>query len=234
MEDYKKTFRIKAADVDSFLNLRSSTLLTFFQDISIEHTEEVGYRKDKSLEKGYLWVILKETIDIIRLPKYDEEITLSTYPNKMMHNLYPRSYYILDKDGNIIVSGSALWALIDVKNRNIVPSTISNINIPDMSNGRRFRLSFAKKTSSNDSMTFTKRALYSYCDLNGHLNNTKYVDICEDILPIDVFKNQKLTKIDIEYHHEIKLLDEFTFNYLKEGNSHYFYCDQFSLELKFE
>ena len=48
---------------------------------------------------------------------------------------------------------------------------------------------------------------YSYVDLNGHMNNTRYFDLAEDRIPAAA-EGHPLRSIAVEYANEAKLGDE--------------------------
>ena len=75
MADYSKTIKIRAEHVTITQSLRPSTLLRFLQEISIEHTEELGMPRQFTLDKGLLWVVAKQHIEILRLPRYESNST---------------------------------------------------------------------------------------------------------------------------------------------------------------
>ena len=231
MSSYTKEIRIRANQVTPFQYLRPSSLFRMLQDISIEHTEKLGFPKEFTLDKGLLWVIAKEHIKINRMPKYDETITLSTYPSAMMHVLFPRSYEVKDEKGNIIIEGEAIWALIDIKTRKMINPMEHNIIISDMSNGKEFRIPLGNKIPSELKNEKEIEATYSLCDLNGHLNNTSYLDIAEDLIPVSFLQEHELKMIDIEYIHEIKLGEKSHIQFGFKDNSYYFANSAFQLVL---
>ena len=47
-------------------------------------------------------------------------------------------------------------------------------------------------------------ASYSLCDLNGHVNNSFYLDIACDALPLDAIRKGPLRFASIKYHREIR------------------------------
>ncbi len=231
MPSYNKTIRIRADQVTPFQYLRPSSLFRLLQDISIEHTEKLGFPKEFTLDKGLLWVIAKEHIEIKRMPKYDETITLSTYPSEMMHVLFPRSYEIRDEKGDVIIHGDAIWALIDIKTRKMINPTDHGIIIPDMSEGKEFRIPLGNKIPSELKEKAEINATYSLCDLNGHLNNTSYLDIAEDLIPVSFLQEHELKMIDIKYIHEIKLGEKSIIQYGFDNNTYYFANSAFQLVL---
>ena len=48
---------------------------------------------------------------------------------------------------------------------------------------------------------------YSYVDLNGHMNNTRYFDLAQDLMP-DALRSAKVQEILTEYTGEAKLGEE--------------------------
>ncbi len=235
MGDFSKLIKIRALQVTPFLYLKSSALLSILQEISIEHTETLGYPRETTLDKGLLWVIAKQHIQIKRMPKYDETIYVSTFPSKMMHVLFPRSYEIKDEKGETIISGEAIWALIDAKSRKMVRPLDHQILIPDLSNGREFNMPLHKISDSSLNEETEIKATYSYSDLNGHMNNTSYLDVAEDQIPLVFLKSHELSVIDIEYLHEIKLGETILMRYGKTDDDTYcFSSDAFKMQLGYK
>ena len=233
MKDFSTTIKILTEQVTPFERLRASTLLKFFQEISIAHTESLGMTKDKTLDRGLLWVVGKQEIDITRMPRYDETVEVSTFPSKTMFTVFPRMCFIHDLKGNLLVSCSAMWALIDKKTRKIIEPDKKGIYIPDLSYGREqfFPLSIVPK--SLDKRTEIE-AKFSECDLNGHLNNTSYLDIAEDLIPVSYLKNHGLKKIKLDYKKEVPLGEKLPLDYGNESDTYYFKSAAFLIELGFQ
>ncbi|MBQ1305318.1 MAG: hypothetical protein IIY44_02855, partial [Erysipelotrichales bacterium] len=61
MEIYRKTYTLKSKDVDMFRKLRISRLFEMLQEAAIAHTEELGCRRDKTLDKGFLWIVTQQS-----------------------------------------------------------------------------------------------------------------------------------------------------------------------------
>lgn len=230
MSDYTSEFKIIADKVNPFQTLRPSALLRFFQDVSVKHVEQLGMPREYTLVKGLIWVIAKQHIEINRMPKYDETITVSTWPSKTMHILFPRSYEVRDSKGNVIIKASSIWALIDINTRKMVNPTDYGIEVKDMSEGRKFDMPFSNKIPfelPNEGMIEAK---YSFCDLNGHINNACYLDIAENMVPISFLKEHELKLIDIKYIHEIPLGSTLPIKYGYVDGSYYFVNEAFQLQ----
>ena len=90
MSVYREELLLRSKDVDMFRRLRSSELFRLLQEASIRHTEQLGMGRDKTLDKGVLWVLLMQRAEIARMPEYDERVVLKSWPGKTMHLLFPR------------------------------------------------------------------------------------------------------------------------------------------------
>ena len=233
MTDFAKSIKIQASHVTPFRKLRASSLLSLLQEISIEHTENLGFPRETTLDKGLLWVIAKQHIEITRMPKYDETVTILTYPSEMMHALFPRSYEVKDNKGNTIIKGLAIWTLIDIKSRMMINPKEYGVIIPDLSNGRDFSIPLGHKMPLDLSNETSLKASYSLCDINGHINNSSYLDIAEDLIPVSYIEKHDLKAIDIEYVHEVKLGEELNIKYGQKDDTFYFLSPAFKLRLDY-
>ena len=54
---YRTTHTLLSSDVDASRRLRLSTLFTMLQEASIAHTAALGMGRDKTLDRGLLWII---------------------------------------------------------------------------------------------------------------------------------------------------------------------------------
>ena len=95
---YTQELRLKNRDVDMFRRLRVSRRFELLQEASVAHTEALGMGREKTLDRGILWVVTLQRAEICRLPEYDETIRLYTWPGETMHVLFPR-HYRLETDG---------------------------------------------------------------------------------------------------------------------------------------
>lgn len=202
MSMYQYDYRILSSDTDAGRRLRLSRLFTMLQEASIAHTTALGMGREKTLDKGLLWIVTLQQARIARLPEYDEPIRLKSWPGKMMHLLFPRYYRIEDGKGNALVEASALWALMDEKTRRVVFPELYGVKIRGVHTGKEIPLPVAPKMPQDgDTDTFT--VPYSYVDLNGHMNNTRYFDLAEDRMPAHL-RARALIGVQTEYAKEAK------------------------------
>ena len=117
---YEKAYHLKSSDVNRWQRLRTSVMMRWLQEAAIAHTEELGMGREKTLDRGLLWIVSLQRTEILRLPVYDEKIIVRSWPGKTMHVFFPRYYELVTEDGEPLVRASALWMLLDEKTRRFV------------------------------------------------------------------------------------------------------------------
>ena len=230
MSVFRRSVKIRDCDVSFNRKLRPSCLFSMLQEASIDHTEELGAGRDKTLDRGFLWVIARQRVEIRRLPEYDEHLTLESWPGEMMHVFFPRYYRMLDASGAALLSASALWMLIDAEKRTFIFPQQEGIFVPGETTGNEISLpSGIRAMPAEEKRKFA--VPYSHTDINGHMNNIRYIDECENMIP-QTAAEKDLKEIAVEYAHEIRLGEEMEISlgrgsdgqyiFSGDGEMHYF------------
>ena len=203
MSVYREELLLRSKDVDMFRRLRSSELFRLLQEASIRHTEQLGMGRDKTLDRGILWVLLMQRAEIARMPEYDEKIVLKSWPGKTMHLLFPRFYSMETAEGESLLKASAMWSLVDEKTRKVVFPEKVGVVIEGTVTGEEISMPGAvAKSPCTQTHDFT--VPYSFVDLNGHMNNTRYFDLAEDCAGAAA-AGRLLRSISVEYQNEARL-----------------------------
>ncbi len=212
MDLYQKEYTLLSSDVDAGRRLRLSTLFTMLQEASIAHTTALGMGRDKTLDKGFLWIIAQQRVFIDRLPAYDEKVVLTSWPGKTMHLYFPRFYRMTAEDGSVLLEASAFWALIDQNTRAIIFPEDHGIFIdgdfspddPPLPKAPKMPVALQGSSSPEDAGVARSLSFivpYSYTDLNGHMNNARYLDLAEDKMDADL-RARNICEIQAEFSAE--------------------------------
>ncbi|MBR6089284.1 MAG: hypothetical protein IKP86_05070 [Anaerolineaceae bacterium] len=230
--EYRKTLDLKAEHVDCFRRLRLSVLMRLFQECCIAHTEELGMGREKTLDRGFLWVINSETIEISRLPEYDEQITLVCSPGKTLHFFFPRRMSVLDRSGTEIIRIGAVWSLIDIRTRKWIDPGGEGIVIhgEDLPDDVKTPLSLPRREPQN--ITADLCASYSLVDINGHVNNAGYMDLVLDRLSFTELGTLSVKTVRCLFRKEIPPGTTFPIEWGRLGSTLYFQNEYFTIELE--
>ncbi|MBR4769270.1 MAG: hypothetical protein IK088_09900 [Lachnospiraceae bacterium] len=205
------SYKLLTGNCDVNRRLRLSELFNWFQEAAIRHTEIMGMGRTKTLDRGLLWIVIQWRVEIERLPEYDEIVTVETWPGTTMHVFFPRYFRIKDSKGHILVQASSLWALMDQETRHVVFPEEAGIAIEGTAvDGQPVLPKPPRIGDLSSEQTYT--VSYSVLDLNGHMNNTRYFDLVQDVL----YREKKAVPpklIQCEYSSEAKYGETITVKY---------------------
>ena len=219
MSIYRQEILLRSKDVNLHRALRTSRLFELLQEASIRHTEQLGMGRDKTLDKGILWVVGLQRAEISRMPVYDEQIVLKSWPGKTMHVFFPRYYQIETLDGEPLIRASAMWTLVDSRTRRMAFPDQYGVVIEGVCTGEEIgQPSSPARLELTEEVPF--RVPFSYVDLNGHMNNTRYFDLAEDCIPA-ALEGKALHLVQTEYSSEAQCGDELTIRWGREGNAYF-------------
>ena len=205
MDLYKKEIRLLSTDVDVYRRLRLSALFTRMQEAAIEHTTALGAGREKTLDKGFLWIVTQQQVQIRRMPEYDERLTHLDWPGKTMHVFFPRFSRFVDEAGETVIEASALWCLMDKNNRSLIFPEEHDIRIDGCPPEQNLSLPVRIRPVETDRHS-SFMVPFSYLDLNGHMSNIHYFDMVMDLLP-EEYRQKSIREIITEYRGEACLGD---------------------------
>ena len=163
--------------------LRMSDLFRMLEEASIAHTEQLGCTRDKTLDRGLLWIITRQLVEIDEMPAYDEEITVRSWQGEMQHVFFPR-FYEIEREGRVIIRGQALWMLMEEETRTMAMPEDYDIYIPGRPDAGDMMLPAVviPETAGEAAAGEVLVTRFSQVDINGHMNNTRYFDVIDDML----------------------------------------------------
>ncbi|MBR6119259.1 MAG: hypothetical protein IKQ04_02940 [Oscillospiraceae bacterium] len=205
LDAYHIEYKILSSDVDLNRRLRLSRLFTLLQEAAIAHTEALGFGRDKTLDRGWLWVVALQQLRIQRLPRYDERIVLDSVPGETMHTLFPRYYRISDASGAELLTASSIWTLMNARTRTMASPQETGVLIHGMAADWDCFFPRPPKAAV-DEAPVSWTVPYSVTDLNGHMNNARYLDLAVDAMPPRL-RELPLRGLQAEYAAELRLGD---------------------------
>ena len=105
------------------INIKPDVVLQKFQDIALEHANLLGLGFNEMLKKNLLWIVMRIKYEVIRSPKPDELLTLTTYPQAKNLLEFDRDFLITDKDNELVIKGTSKWCLLDKTTRRLAKMT---------------------------------------------------------------------------------------------------------------
>ena len=235
---YRTRLEVRSCDADVRQLMRPSRLIETFQEAAIAHTELLGCGRKRTLDRGILWMVAERSLRVNRWPRYGERIAVESWPGAMRHVLFPRFERVLDERGRTLVSGSSIWMLVDARARQVAFPAACGVSIDgvervDVEASPQVERVAARRTDH----TRLIAASYALCDLNGHVNNARFVDVVEDALAGPAM-GRDIAALACEYEAEVRFGQTFELAWCEDERGAYAAGDvdgkrAFSMELAY-
>jgi medium-chain acyl-[acyl-carrier-protein] hydrolase len=221
----EKIFEQHFAIEESFCNplggLKPTEFLFLIQEATLGGSAFVGAGVEKVRSLGLFWVVMSYHFVINRMPHVGERITIKTYPAPAKAFIYPRHYSVVDEEGNTIIRGISLWALLDKATHKPTFPAKNGIN--------PIGLSFPDELPWPPSLALgqvslkeTRLVRYSDLDFNGHMNNVRYLDYALDSEKSTYFDTAVIKELQINFSTETQLGEEMELSTGVEGTNRYY------------
>ncbi len=195
---YRQKFKITPIHLDCFGRVKPSVLLYFAQEVAVQHSTELSVGWNDLHKRHQFWAVIRQKMQITRLPVENETITVETWPMPTTRVAYPRSTVAYDESGNEVFRAISLWVIMDTDTRNMITPGKSGIVISGTVRGTE--LSFPSSLLPRLLENQTRRTVgYTELDKNGHMNNTRYLDWIDDLLPASFHNEHPLKDVTICY-----------------------------------
>lgn len=200
-----KNFDVNYHEIDYKKRALITSIMNYFEDVSMEQSEKFGVGFEYLKDKGLAWVLYKWHIKVKRYPTFGEKIISRTIPLSSRKFYAYRKFEIIDSEGNVIIEGNSVWLLIDTNKCRPVKVTKDMLDA--------YRLDEVKeepfkipKIKLPEEFSYRKEfdVRYSDIDTNLHVNNIKYVAWIIETIPLDIVLNYNLYELSISYEKEVK------------------------------
>ena len=190
------------SDMNGHIKLPSLILLSL--QVSGSQSAQLGVSDKEILEKyNLVWIITEYDIDVIRLPRFAEEIIIETEALSYNRLFCYRRFTIYDESGQAIIQMLATFALMNCDSRK-VHSVDPDIVAPYLSEFSKKIIRGPKYTDLDNPTSKDYHVRFYDLDMNGHVNNSKYLDWIFEVMGADFLMNHIPQKINLKYVKEVR------------------------------
>ena len=190
------------ADMNGHIKLPDVILLSL--QVSGMQSIELGV-SDKAILENYnlVWIITDYDIEVVRLPRFAEEITIETEALSYNRLFCYRRFTIYDEAGQELIHMMATFVLMDRDSRK-VHAVESEIVAPYQSDFDKKLIRGPKYESLNEPIIKEYHVRFYDLDMNGHVNNSKYLDWIFEVMGADFLTHYIPKKINLKYVKEVR------------------------------
>jgi acyl-ACP thioesterase len=200
------TFTIRASECNGLHQTRLASLFQVMQEMAWKHAFDLGIGQQIH-EQGLLWVLSGMRIQALRMPSWQEEIHIETWPRGLSGPYAVRDFRIMDKEGQLILRACSTWLILMQKDKRPIRIDQHFPAFPKVSPKEADLLDLPIKLKQGKGALrplAMREVQYSELDLYNHMNNASFVRYWEDAY----FKERKLAVVapfifDIQYKAEV-------------------------------
>jgi acyl-ACP thioesterase len=207
---HSHTLKIHSYEVDFNQRLTVTALFNYLQEIAWEHAHLLEYGWEHLLKKGWFWVLSRVEVEVFRLPKWTEEVTLITWPRGVDGVFALRDFEVYDSQGNKIIAATSSWLVLNIKTHRPVRSDwYSDFNFANRS-ALGHNASKLVEPARNPEFTERFDVRIGDIDMNQHVNNVRYIDWAYNTYSIEHFRNFHPSRVIVNFNTEGKPNDSIT------------------------
>ncbi|KXT73359.1 Acyl-ACP thioesterase [Streptococcus sp. DD10] len=184
-------------------NMKLPQLIRLSLQVSGFHSQKLGISDDYLYENYQLvWIVTDYEITIHQMPIFNQDIIIETEALSYNRLFCYRRFTILDKAGKLLVEMIASFAMMNRELRK-VQSVVEEVVEP-------YGADFSKKIHRGpryQELTNPKEIKYPIrfydLDMNGHVNNSSYLEWIFEVMGTDFLKHHIPKKIHLKYVKEV-------------------------------
>ncbi len=202
---HSEKYLIRTFEIDRLKQATLPTLVRLMHEAAMQNVIDLKLSVWDLEEKGISWVLLRQRLEIERLPCLGEKITVITHPSGFDKFFTYRDFRVYDHNEREIAWASSTWVLMDMESRKVrrLPPFIlafeEQMPDPELCLPRPH-----KKIPPivNPSGARNYQVQYYDLDFNYHLNNTLYLKWMLESLPDDRLVKGRCRSVQLEYRAE--------------------------------
>jgi medium-chain acyl-[acyl-carrier-protein] hydrolase len=190
--------------------LKYTDLCNLLQLTAATHSEVGGISFSDMQAFHQAWVLSKMRVEIRRLPKWKEVVTVKTWVQSLENSRSTRclEMYV---DGEKVLGCETFWAVFNTQTRRPEALALPHEHFEKYPNDTAVEKSFSRiAIPSEMEMVSERTVVLSDLDIVNHANSVKYLEWCLDGLDSEVVLQQRITSFEMNYLKEVSLSDVIT------------------------
>lgn len=214
--------KVYGQDVDMNGLLRPAVLLAKMEDAGGRQMEAFPPSNEDLRAQNLAYVLSRVVLRIYSDVPEGAQVEAQTFAGSDSRGLSYMRYYRMLLDGETVAEAVSTWALLDFKQNKLI--RVGQVEAFGAEADTPFALDLPSRFALPDAAHFAevgkRKVLFSDCDRNRHLNNTKYLAILCDF--VDGIEHRRLRGANISFVSQAPYQTELTVFRADEGEKVYF------------
>jgi acyl-ACP thioesterase len=181
-------------------------MLDLMQEAAGRDASVLGFGYDEMISENTAWVLSRTRVCFHKCPKWRDSVVLKTWHKGANRIFYLRDFLLESPEGELLISATTSWLIIDLATRRMVRNTTLAENFDNSEMGDAIEEQAGKvmlPKGLEPELVHTHKVVWSDIDTNGHVNNVKYAVWALDAVDYDILKEKSLKEMLINYDTEV-------------------------------
>lgn len=163
--------------------LRLNLLSAYLQEIAWMHAEHLGFSAGKLAESNGFWVLTRMMIDVEKMPRWKDQLTIVTWPRQAT-GFFANRDFLIRKGDKPLIRATSSYVILHTENRRPVPPDFSHLGEGFFKPEKAIEDEIPKvhQPKSPPVLTQTVSPKPDEIDFNQHVNNTVYLNWCSNAI----------------------------------------------------
>lgn len=202
-------FRVFGTQCGPDDRLSPYVLMGMLQEAAERSASEDNFGTDLINTLNACWIVLRTSVEIIRLPKWGDTFHIRTWCSGLNKFYFSREYEAVDDNGEVIITGTSIWIMASMDNhRPVIPAHVglkyecSNTRKPFGSDSPKLAFPDMSEFDGTEPAAL-KFADFSELDHNHHVNNSRYTAWAMDAIHLSGGDPEKVKTITVNFVKEV-------------------------------
>lgn len=204
----KEQRRIESFDVDVRGLLRPQILFGYLLNSAWKHTKGTSFGFRELSERNLFWVLVKIQIQINRMPRWGERITIETWGKRLVRLFALRDFAVSSDAGEKLVSATSTWMILDKNSGRPQRFGGDAENFPWLPEKNVLETSLEKVPQITNGKSVARYGVhFSDIDVNRHVNSSGYLQWILNSHPQEHLQSMDLRSIELSFLSEARADD---------------------------
>ena len=197
---YKEIYQPRISDYDRNGKLYYESILQILETAGSHHSDTVGDSVIEGSQCGIAWILTEWRVQILRRTDSKEKLQITTWVRgKAPASAVYRDFLLTDETGAEVIRAEAKFALFDLTTSRLTRISEELFASYQPEDKTVFEDAQRLRAPSEYVSETEMKLRRSDIDFNGHVHNTRYVDLAMEALPNEIFASDDFTDIHILY-----------------------------------
>ena len=205
---WSESFRVRAYEVDVWGRASAPTVCNWLQEVAGNHAAHLGWGIERLQAQGLTWVLSRLHLHLDRLPRWRDEVRVTTWPAGAQRLYALREFRLDDSDGGAVGVATTGWMVLNLASRRPVRPAEEVAAMAARAPARALADPFDKlpePASVELERSLEVRSLD--LDINRHANNVSVIGWALEALPLEDLDGRRLAGLEIEFRGETRAGD---------------------------